>query len=395
MTDNTEFEKFKLSEPIMHGLEKMGFKAATPIQAETIPLIQGGHDIIALAQTGSGKTAACAIPICDRVDISRKHIQALIIVPTRELALQYATETQKIGKVKKVKTFALYGGEDSGLQESKLEHGVQVLIATPGRLIDFIYSRRIDLSFVETLILDEADEMLSMGFYDDLEFIIQCLIHEHQTLLFSATMPKEIKLMAVQHMKDPQEISLIDKQASPQRIDHRFLYCRHDHRNDALVTQIRELKPKQSLIFCHSRMEVEKVCGFLRKELKDVDFLHAGLNQQVRGMITDKFRRGRIKHLVATDVAARGLDFSDVTHVFIYHLSDDPDIYVHRSGRTGRNDREGMVVTMVTGRELHTLEKVLKRIEKEPNWIGKPPPPKGERGKPMRKPRGRRPRKPS
>ena len=207
----SHFDTFNLSPPILEALEKIGFEKATPIQAATLGLIQERQDLIALAETGSGKTAACAIPICERVDVTRGEIQALIIVPTRELALQYATEVQKIGLQKGVKAFAIFGGESADLQQAKLKHGVQVLVATPGRLIDFIYSRQIALTEVETLVLDEADEMLSMGFYDDLEFIIRCLVHKHQTLLFSATMPRDVKQLAVQHMQKPQEISLIEK----------------------------------------------------------------------------------------------------------------------------------------------------------------------------------------
>ncbi len=381
------FSDFGLDPRILRALDRMQFKEPSPIQAAAIPLIQKKIDLIALAQTGTGKTAACAIPICDRVDTTSTEIQALIVVPTRELALQYATEAQKIGLDKGVKAFAIFGGEDASMQQSKLKHGVQVLVATPGRLIDFIYSRQIDLTHVETLILDEADEMLSMGFYDDLEFIIQCLIHEHQTLLFSATMPKAIKEIAKKHMRDPQEVSLISQEASPDLIDHHFLYCRHDRRDPELIQVLHELKPKQSLVFCHSRHQVEKVCKALKKEFDGVDFLHAGLSQDLRTIITNKFRSGKIRILVATDVASRGLDFSGITHVFIYQLSDDPDIYVHRSGRTGRQQRTGTVITLVTDRELATLRDVLKLIKKEPNWIGTPPP---ERA-PARHPRPFRP----
>lgn len=373
------FADMGLDPTILKALERMDFKEPSPIQAEAIPLIQKKRDLIALAQTGSGKTATCAIPICDRVDTAATHVQALIIVPTRELALQYATETQKIGKDKGVKAFAIFGGEDAAMQLSKLKHGVQVLVATPGRLIDFIYSRSIDLTHVETLILDEADEMLSMGFYDDLEFIIKCLVHDHQTLLFSATMPKEIRTIAKHHMKDPLEVSLVSQQASPSSIEHRFLYCHHKERDAALAQLIEQLAPKQSLIFCHSRIQVESVCRALQKKLDGVDFLHAGLGQDMRTIITSKFRSGRIRFLVATDVAARGLDFSGVTHVFIYHLSDDPDIYVHRSGRTGRQERAGVVVTLVTDREIPVLKRILGLIKREPNWIGTPPPERTER----------------
>lgn len=381
------FESFGLDPAILKALDKMGFKEPSSIQAEAIPLIQQKRDLIALAQTGSGKTAACAIPICNRVDVHSKEIQALIIVPTRELALQYATEAQKIGHDKHVKAFAIYGGEDASMQQSKLRHGVQVLVATPGRLIDFVYSRQIDLSHVETLVLDEADEMLSMGFAEDLEFIIQCLIHEHQTLLFSATMPPLIRKIALHHMRNPLEVSLVSKQAAPTSIEHRFLYCRHDQRLDSLIKMFKDLQPKQAIIFCHSRIEVERVCHGLKKVIDGVDFLHAGLTQDLRSIITAKFRSARVRFLVATDVASRGLDFSGVTHVFIYHLGDDPDLYVHRSGRTGRFDRAGMVVTIVTDRELSTLKQILDKIQREPIWIGEPPKPRKEGERPARRTR--------
>ncbi|CUI16222.1 hypothetical protein PNK_0594 [Candidatus Protochlamydia naegleriophila] len=370
------FTRFNLDPLILKALEKMNFKEPSPIQVHAIPLIQKNQDLIALSQTGSGKTATCAIPICNRVDTARTAIQALIIVPTRELALQYATEAQKIGKYKNVKAFAIFGGEDPSLQQSKLKHGVQVLVATPGRLIDFIYSRQIDLSDVETLILDEADEMLSMGFYDDLDFIIQCLVHSHQTLLFSATMPAAIRRLAKHHMKDPQEVNLIADQASPKQIDHRFVYCSAHHRDQELAYLIKEMQPTQAIIFCHSRFQVEKVCRALQSKLDGVDFLHAGLGQDIRTIVTNKFRSGKIRFLVATDVVARGLDFSRVSHVFIYQLPHDPDVYVHRSGRTGRYDKAGVVVSLVTPKELTFVTTILKQIKQEAAWIGTPPPEK-------------------
>lgn len=370
----THFSDFGIDPTILRSLEKMGYKTPSLVQSNTLPVIMGGKDLIALAKTGSGKTAACAIPICHRIDIHRHAIQALVIVPTRELALQYAVETQKIGNEKGIKAFAIYGGEDASMQQSKLKSGVHVLIATPGRLIDFIYQRLIDLSGVETLVLDEADEMLGMGFYDDLEFIIQCLVHSHQTLLFSATMPAQIKKIAKQHMKDPVEVLLQQQQVSPETIEHRYVYCRREEKDEVLVDLIQKLDPKQGIIFCRSREEVEKVCRHLKRGFSGIDFLHAGLSQDVRSTITSKFRSGRIRLLVATDVAARGLDFSGITHVFIYHLADDPEIYVHRSGRTGRQERAGIVVTLVTNRELQALSNVLDHIKRKPIWIGNPPP---------------------
>ncbi|CCB85778.1 DEAD/DEAH box helicase [Parachlamydia acanthamoebae] len=372
----TSFLDFGLDPTILKALEKLKFSEPSPIQKAAIPLILQKKDLIALAKTGSGKTAACAIPICDRVDVNSNSVQALIVVPTRELALQYATETQKIGAEKGVKTFALFGGEDAAMQQSKLKHGVQVLVVTPGRLIDFVYSRQIDLSHVETLILDEADEMLSMGFYDDLEFIIQCLVHEHQTLLFSATMPKQIRDIAKKHMQSPLEVSLIGEDATPDMIEHHFLYCRYHEKEHNLIELIKTQTPTKAIIFCSSRQECEKVTYVLRKQLHEtIDFLHAGLSQDIRSAVTNKFRTNKIQLLVATDVVSRGLDFSSVSHVFIYHLADDLDLYIHRSGRTGRYEKAGTVITLVTQRELRTLNRLLKVLKKEPNWIGPPPPP--------------------
>lgn len=265
-------------------------------------------------------------------------------------------------------------GEDASLQQSKLKNGVQVLVATPGRLIDFIYSRQIDLSHVETLILDEADEMLSMGFYDDLEFIIHCLVHSHQTLLFSATMPPKIRQLAKQHMQNPQEVNLIQHSASPDLIEHLFAYAPSHLKDQELANLIEQMNPYQAIIFCHSRFQVEKVCQALKRKLSSVEFLHAGLTQDIRSIVTSKFRSGKIRLLVATDVVARGLDFSKVTHVFIYQLPSDPDIYVHRSGRTGRYDKAGKVISLVTQRELPLLRSVLNQIKQDVKWVGPPPP---------------------
>ncbi len=371
----TTFSDLGLEALILRALEKMQYKEPSPVQAMAIPLILEGRDLIALAETGSGKTAACAIPVCHRIRIDDNNIQALIVVPTRELALQYATETQKIGGIKGVKAFALYGGESAGMQQSKLKAGVHVLIATPGRLIDFIYSRSIDLSNVETLILDEADEMLSMGFYDDLEFIIQCLVHKHQTLLFSATMPVQIRKIAGQHMREPKEITLTRGQASPKSLEHKFVFCHSHDRDKKLIALIKEIEPSHALIFCKSRIEVEDLCRLLQKHYDKVDFLHAGLSQDIRNIVTNKFRNGRITCLVATDVAARGLDFSKVTHVIMHHLSKDPEDYVHRSGRAGRAERVGTSIAFVTPRDLPTLNRILQTIAREPIWIGEPPPP--------------------
>lgn len=391
------FANYSLSDEILKALESMGYKEPSSIQQLAIPPILENKDLIALAKTGSGKTAACAIPICHKVSIDSLQIQALIIVPTRELAMQYAQETQKIGKNKGVKAFALCGGEDYSLQQAKLKGGVQVLVATPGRLIDFIYSRSIDLSYVKTLILDEADEMLSMGFVEDLEFIMQCLVQEHQTLLFSATMPNGIRHIALTYLKNPQEIKLASEDETPLQIEHRFLFCHHQEREAKLLEQIKELNPTQAIVFCHSRIQAEKVAHFLKRHLDHVDYLHAGYSQDIRTIVTHKFRQQKVRILVATDVVARGLDFSSVSHVFIFELSSDIDAYIHRAGRTGRFNKQGMVVTLVTSRELHHTKKIQVKLGQELQWIGHPPPvhakPAHQRSYIKRGPRTTRPKK--
>lgn len=370
----TSFKDYSLSPEIHKALEEMGYKEPSFIQQKAIPLVLENKDLIALAKTGSGKTAACAIPISERVQTDNLQVQALIVVPTRELAMQYAHETQKIGKYRGVKAFALCGGEDYSLQQSKLKAGVHVLVATPGRLIDFIYSRSIDLTHVKTLILDEADEMLSMGFVDDLEFIMQCLVQDHQTLLFSATMPKGIRHIAMTYLKNPQEIALQQADQTPLQIEHLFLYCHHQEREAKLLEQIRALDPKQAIVFCHSRIQAEKVAHFLKRHVDHVDLLHAGYSQDIRSIVTSKFRQQKVRILVATDVVARGLDFSAVTNVFIFELSSDIDAYVHRSGRTGRFDKKGVVLTLVTHKELFVAKKIQTKLGKDLQWIGEPPP---------------------
>ncbi len=369
------FEAFDLDPTVLDALREIEYTKPTPIQEQTTPLVLEGHDLIATAETGSGKTAACAIPVCSQVDMSQKGIQGLIVVPTRELALQYATETQKIGKVKGIQTFALFGGEDMDLQLAKLKSGVHILVATPGRLIDLIYSRHIDLTKVSMLVLDEADQMLSMGFIEDLEFIMDCLVQTHQTLLFSATMPKEIQNIAVTRMKNPREVRLISKNPTPDQLEHKFSFCRNPaKKQEELAKLLPTLDMKQCIIFGNSRREVEKLCSQLKRKYGPMEYLHGGLDQRVRRSITDKFARGKIKFLVASDVAARGLDFSQVTHVINLHFPHDQESYLHRSGRTGRSGAKGTCITFVSQRELPKVKSLLRYIKrKAPDWLGPAP----------------------
>lgn len=372
--NKTTFEALGLDPAVLDALREMNYEVPTSIQEKAIPIIIEGKDLIALAETGSGKTAACSIPICQRVQTESVHIQALIIVPTRELALQYASETQKIGKFRNVRAFALFGGEDMHLQREKLKSGVHILIATPGRLIDFIYARHIDLTHVEILVLDEADQMLGMGFIEDLEFIINCLIHSHSTLLFSATMPPQIRKLAETYMQKPAFLSLIDKKSTPENLTHQFVFCRVlAKKKEELVTLLKRIEPTQCLIFVNSRVEVESLFHFLKKKFASVDFLHGGLDQNIRTIITTKFSKGKIRYLIATDIAARGLDFSQVTHVINFHFPREEESYIHRSGRTGRAGRSGACITLVTSREVKKVERLMHKLNKPLEWVGASP----------------------
>lgn len=368
-----KFSKLHLDPDVLAGLADMGYEALTPVQEQTFPHILAGKDMIARAETGSGKTAACAVPIVQMTDPSLKAVQALILVPTRELALQYVQEISKIAKHTDLAPFAVYGGFSMNIQTQKLAHGVHILVATPGRLIDLIYNSPLSLAEVRTFVLDEADEMLNMGFIDDVEFIISCLIHEHQTLLFAATMPAEIKRLAQKHLKDPVTVELNLDQIAPQDLEHHFQQVEHRRRFDALLKYLQDDRPAQAIIFCNSRVNVDRLFNHLRGEIKSVECIHGGREQAKRTSLFNRFRKKDIKIMVATDVASRGLDFSHVTHVINYDFPANHHAYTHRTGRTARMGRSGIAMTFFTKRDLQDLKLVIDRNRVQPVWHGRPP----------------------
>ena len=368
------FSELNLKPEILKALNEMGYEDLTPIQGKTFEHILSGRDLLAKAETGSGKTGACSIPLVQMIDPSIQAIQALILVPTRELALQYVEEIDNISRYTEVIPFAIFGGFSMEVQKAKLRDGVHVLVATPGRLIDFLYNTTtIDLSHVRILTLDEADIMLKMGFIEDVDFILSCLIHKHQTLLFAATMPDEINRLIGTYLKDPVRVELNNEQISPQSLVHHFRHVRFGDRLTALVDYLQEEKVSQAILFCNSRHHGDKLLRDLKSKFDSLEYIHGGLEQSKRTSIFDRFRRNEITLLVATDVAGRGLDFSHVSHVINYDYPVDQETYTHRTGRTGRMGRSGTAMTFFTDKELRNLKALLMNNRLHPVWHGSIP----------------------
>ncbi|MEW6754430.1 MAG: DEAD/DEAH box helicase [Candidatus Latescibacterota bacterium] len=395
------FDELDLHPGLLQALSDMRYEELTPIQVETIPHILAGRDVIGLAETGSGKTGACAIPLVQRVAAEERVIQVLIIVPTRELALQYVQEVDNIAAHTDVVPFAVFGGFDMDIQKAKLRHGVHILVATPGRLIDLIWNERLDVSHVRTVVLDEADEMLKMGFIEDIDFVMSCLIQEHETLLFSATMPPEIERLAQQYLRAPVRIQLNREQIAPQSLKHHFVYVPDRRRLEALVHYLDEHEVRQAILFCNSRDGATDLHRRLQGRLASLEIIHGGLDQERRTSIFRRFRQNRIRYMVATDVAGRGLDFSHVSHVINVDFPRTAEVYTHRTGRAGRMGREGTAVTLVTDRDLHDLKCMAAANRVEPVWEGSEPdlsrsrPRSGGRGRPRRGGGARRPPPPT
>lgn len=367
------FDELCLDPLMMRALNKMGFVELTPVQEATYFVFKDGKDLCALAETGSGKTAACAVPLVQGIDKSFDGIQGLVLVPTRELALQYVDAIDQVAKYMDVVPFAICGGFSKEIQRAKLKHGVDILVATPGRLIDFIYDCEISLSNVRTVILDEADELLKIGFLDDIKFILSCIVHKHQTVMFSATMSDEIKGLANDCLCDAEHISLIKERSAPVSLAHHFSYVNINDKYKELLNYSKHENVDQMIIFCNSRHGVDKLFKLLRKDLNGVEFVHAGLSQDKRSSLFRQLKAKRIKYLIATDVAGRGLDFSRITHVVNWELPRDSEQYTHRTGRTGRNNKKGKAMTFITKRDLRSLNKLIKDKDISPIWQGKDP----------------------
>ncbi len=370
----TLFNEMGLSAEIQQAVEALGFEVPTPIQEQTIPfLLENNTDMVALAQTGTGKTAAFGLPIIQQIDTSKKHTQALILSPTRELALQIANDLTNFSKfTQKMNIAVVYGGADIRKQIDQLDRGVSIVVGTPGRTLDLIKRKKLKVNEIKWLVLDEADEMLSMGFKDDLDAILETSPKEKQTMLFSATMPREIVSIANKYMTNPHEISVGKKNTGAENVEHHY-YLIHAKDRYIALKRVADINPNiYGIIFCRTRAETKDVADKLMQDGYNADALHGDLSQAQRDYVMARFRNKNLQMLVATDVAARGLDVNNLTHIINYNLPDDPEIYIHRSGRTGRAGKKGISVTLIHLREKGKLRQVEKKVNK--TFIQKPVP---------------------
>ncbi len=354
----TEFTQLNLLPQLVQAVAELGYLTPMPIQLELIPVMLDGHDVIGQAQTGTGKTAAFALPLLQSLEPDHKQVQSLVLTPTRELALQVAQAIAQYGRHLAVRVLAVYGGQAYNLQIGQLKKGVEVVVGTPGRLLDLIHKGVLDLGQVRTVVLDEADEMLSMGFIEDIKAILAQTPATRQTALFSATLPTEIRHLANRYMRDPRAITIHREQVTVETTQQRYYLVNRGDKLAAL-TRLFEIEPITSaLVFVRTRAESSDLANQLTTRGFPAEALNGDLNQDARERTLNRFRQNQIKVLVATDVAARGLDIDDISHVFNYDLADDPEIYVHRIGRTGRAGKPGIAITLLSPAEKRRLGQI-------------------------------------
>ncbi|MFN4284992.1 MAG: DEAD/DEAH box helicase [Lacibacter sp.] len=363
----TTFESLGLEEPLLRAVTELGFTTPTPIQQKAIPvLLSGTKDFIGLAQTGTGKTAAFGLPLLQLLSAEKRFPQALVVCPTRELCLQIVTELERFKKYKpQLQVVAVYGGASIGMQIRELKRGVQIVVATPGRLIDLIERKAINLGEIEYLVLDEADEMLNMGFEEDIEFILQNTPKKESTWLFSATMPPEIRNVSRKYMNQPVEVTVGKVNTANKNIDHQYYVVASHHRYEALKRLIDFNPGIYGIIFTRTKADAQQIAEKLTREGYDIDALHGDLSQQQRDSVMKQFREKTLQLLIATDVAARGIDVKDITHVINYELPDDTEVYTHRSGRTGRAGKTGICMSIIHSREIGKI-KAIERLVQAP-----------------------------
>ena len=354
-----KFEDLNLDAKILRAVTDMGFEAASPIQGQSIPLELEGLDIIGQAQTGTGKTAAFGIPLLQKVDPKSKKLQAIILCPTRELAIQVSEEIRRLAKyMHGVKVLPIYGGQEIGRQIRSLKDGIQVIIGTPGRVMDHMRRKTLKLEHVHTVVLDEADEMLNMGFLEDMETILSELPEERQTVMFSATMPPAIAEIAKKFQKDPEIVKVVKKELTVPKVTQYYYEVKPKTKVEVMCRLLDMYDPKLSIVFCNTKRQVDDLVQELQGRGYFAEGLHGDLKQMQRDRVMNSFRNGRTDILIATDVAARGIDVDDVEAVFNYDIPQDDEYYVHRIGRTGRAGREGKAFSLVVGREVYKLREI-------------------------------------
>lgn len=353
------FEEMCLDTRIMRAIAEMGFEQPSPIQAQSIPIAVEGKDMIGQARTGTGKTASFGIPMLQRINPKDKNLQAIVLCPTRELAIQSANEIRKLAKfLHGIKVLPIYGGQEISKQIRSLKGGVQIVIGTPGRVMDHLRRHTLKPQTVDIVVLDEADEMLNMGFREDIETILGQLPEERQTMLFSATMPKPILEIAKRYLHEPEIVKVIQKELTAPKIEQYYYEVNPRKKNEVLSRLLDMYDPSLSLVFCNTKRKVDELVADLKGRGYFAEGLHGDMKQSQRDRVMNGFRNGRTDILVATDVAARGIDVDDVEAVFNYDVPQDDEYYVHRIGRTGRAGREGRAFTLVVGKEIYKLKDI-------------------------------------
>lgn len=357
--ENLRFEELNVDEKILKAIGDMGFEEASPIQAKAIPVVLEGKDIVGQAQTGTGKTAAYGIPMLQSIDPKLKCVQAVVLCPTRELAIQVADEIRKLAKyMSSIKVLPVYGGQEIVRQIKSLKTGVQIVVGTPGRVMDHMRRKTVKFDKVKMVILDEADEMLDMGFREDMETILTQMPEERQTVMFSATMPKAIMDIARTFQNDAEVIKVVRKELTVENIEQYYFEVRSKNKDEILSRLIDIYNPKLSVVFCNTKKQVDDLISELKGRGYFADGIHGDMKQAQRDRVMNDFRKGKTEILIATDVAARGIDVDDVDIVFNYDLPQDEEYYVHRIGRTGRAGRAGLAFSFVTGKEIYKLKDI-------------------------------------
>ena len=354
-----KFEELQIDDRILRAVEDMGFEEASPIQAKAIPVVLEGKDIVGQAQTGTGKTAAYSIPMLQKIDPSVKKVQAIVLCPTRELAVQVAEEIRRLAKyMSDIKVLPVYGGQEIVRQIKSLKTGVQIVVGTPGRVMDHMRRKTVRFDNVSMVILDEADEMLDMGFREDMETILTETPEDRQTVMFSATMPKAIMDIARNFQKDARIIKVVRKELTVSNIEQFYYEVRPKNKTEVLCRLIDIYNPRLSVVFCNTKRQVDELISELKGRGYFADGIHGDMKQQQRDRVMDDFRSGKVDILIATDVAARGIDVDDVDMVFNYDIPQDEEYYVHRIGRTGRAGRSGMALSFISGKEVYKLKDI-------------------------------------